>query len=467
VTTRRRALQCAAAGAVSLLLPACRREDPADRAPFAEGALRLDLRHGIRNGVDDFELARTRAEPIWGARTQRLTEGPDWGDYRLSISDGAGTPLFRQGFDSSIDPQATAATTDVSVRFPLLRRAFHAVIAKRRAQGVFGIVWERKIDPQFSAVDRTPTTLSGRVDALVTNGDPAAKVDVAVLGDGYRDTEHAKFLSDAKRAIDYLFSVDPFRRRAADFNVHAVFPSSPESGITDPYLDVKRRTALRCHYGEGEAERTLSVGDNHALRDAAFAVPYDFLIVLANARRYGGSAHFGGPAVVAIDSAAAKYLVLHEFAHVIGGLAEEYYIPQGDGSAYGGNVEPWHPNVTLSVEQAKWRGPSGSPPKPQAWNKAEYDRYFAGYVKRYEALRARRASEAAVEKLMAEERKRQAALLAHDGPGRRVGLFEGAHGYSRGVYRSEVDCIMFSLQTERFCKACESAIERMIDWHCA
>jgi hypothetical protein len=67
---------------------------------------------------------------------------------------------------------------------------------------------------------------------------------------------------------------------------------------------------------------------------------------------------------------------------------------------------------------------------------------------------------------MVEERLRQRALLAKSGRGRQVGFYEGANGYARSVFRSEVDCIMFSLQTDYFCAACAAAIERMIDEHC-
>jgi hypothetical protein len=461
-------LQYAAAGALTLLLPACGREERrSETQPSTEGGLRLDLRHRITAARDELELVRARIEPAWRGNKVRLATAPDWGDYRLSVSDRSGTLLIREGFDSPLDPGARAAIGELSVRFPMPRHAFNAVIEKRRAESAFVTVWERSFEPRDAALDRSAPAFTPRIDAILANGDPASRVDIAIVGDGYRESEHAKFHADAKRAAEYLFSVDPFRKRASDFNVHAVFVASAESGITDPYLGLRRQTAFRCEYGTGATERTLSVGDTYALREAAGAVPHDFLLVLANSQRYGGSAHFGGPAVVAIDSAAAKYLVLHEFAHVIGGLAEEYYIPATDGPAYAGNVEPWHPNVTLSPEKAKWRDVWGAMPQRLDWNKAEYDRYFAGYVKRYEALRARGASEAVVEKFMGEEMRRQAALLAKNGAARRVGLFEGAHGYSQGVYRSESSCIMFSLQTERFCTACERAIERMIDWRCA
>lgn len=59
------------------------------------------------------------------------------------------------------------------------------------------------------------------------SGPPGAKVDIAILGDGYRDAEYSKFTSDATRAAGYLFSVDPFKARMGDFNVHSVLPPAP------------------------------------------------------------------------------------------------------------------------------------------------------------------------------------------------------------------------------------------------
>jgi hypothetical protein len=274
--------------------------------------------------------------------------------------------------------------------------------------------------------------------------------------------------SKAARAASYLFSVDPFRKRARDFNVRSVFAASVDSGVTDPYLGLRKNTVLRCAYQTGEAERTLAVRHGRALREIASAVPYDFLLVLANSRRYGGSAVFGGPAVVAIDSAAARYLVVHEFAHVIGGLADEYYIPAAGGPAFVGNVEPWNPNVTVSFENGKWDHLArDTARRATVWNKSEYDAHFSNYVKRYFALRAAHADEALVERLMYQAGERSRELLAKNGNARRIGWFEGANGYGKGAFRAEVDCIMFSFQTRYFCSACSAAIERMTDAHCA
>ena len=435
---------------------------------FGEGALRIDLRHQRVDGADQFALRRLRFENSWGARRQPPHGNLDWGDYRLSLYDDRGAVLFRTGFDSTVERAArAAATAALSVRCPMPQQPMRAAIEKRRLPDVFQELWTSTLDPHDRAIDRSRRAISGRVEALFASGAPSAKVDIALLGDGYTANEFSKFNADAARAADYLFSVDPFRRRRNDFNVSSVFVPSPESGITDPYLGTRKNTPLGCAYLAGESERTIAVRHLDAMHEAASAVAYDFVLVLANARRYGGSAIFGGPAVVAIDSGAAAYLVLHEFAHVIGGLADEYYIPMADGPAYAGNVEPWNPNVTISPGSGKWAARASAPlVHPAAWNKSEYERYFSSYVRRYYSLRTAHAPERAVESLMREARIRTRTLLAKNAPVRKVAWFEGANGYAKGAFRSEVDCIMFSLQTDHFCSACSHAIESMIDEHC-
>jgi len=44
-----------------------------------------------------------------------------------------------------------------------------------------------------------------------------------------------------------------------------------------------------------------------------------------------------------------------------------------------------------------------------------------------------------------------------------VGAFEGAGYQAKGLYRPQVDCIMFSRNPDGYCRVCAEAIERMID----
>ena len=469
---RRRALKRTAAAGLSLLVPACGPPEPSKpqakpASVFAEGALRLHLRQW-RSGGERFTLERLRFEERWPGRRERLTDGADWGDYRLSVYDPAREALvYRQGFDTSMSPAARVATTPVSIRLPMPQRAVHVEIERRQGARAFHPVSAFAMDPERDSVERAPAELATRIDPVLSHGGPDTKVDLAILGDGYLESEYPKFVKDAARAAGYLFSVEPFARRRGDFNVRSVFCPSAESGVTDPYLGVKRDTVFRSAYYSGGSERALADGNDYAVREAAATVPYDFLLILANARRYGGSAYFGGPAVVAIDSAAARYLVVHEFAHALAGLADEYYLPDAGGPVFRGGPEPWQPNVAVSPERAAWRHlAAGAGGQPAGWNKAAYEKYFADYVKRYNRLRETGAEEAAIEQFLDAERTRQARLLEKSGHGREVGFFEGANGYAKGMYRSEVNCIMFSLQTDYFCAACSAAVERMIDEHC-
>jgi hypothetical protein len=43
-----------------------------------------------------------------------------------------------------------------------------------------------------------------------------------------------------------------------------------------------------------------------------------------------------------------------------------------------------------------------------------------------------------------------------------VGAFEGAAYEAKGLYRHEVDCIMFTRNPTHFCKVCERAVEQAI-----
>ncbi len=47
-----------------------------------------------------------------------------------------------------------------------------------------------------------------------------------------------------------------------------------------------------------------------------------------------------------------------------------------------------------------------------------------------------------------------------------VGAFEGAMYEAQGLYRPQIDCIMFT-RTDFFCLVCRRAIERIIDLYIA
>ena len=98
---------------------------------------------------------------------------------------------------------------------------------------------------------------------------------------------------------------------------------------------------------------------------------------------------------------------------------------------------------------------------PTPWDKDEYEEHARSIQGRRQALIDRQAPEAEFDALFEEQRKIESELLhamEHSG---HVGAFEGAMYETRGLYRSETDCIMFT-RTDYFCRVCQRAIERVI-----
>ena len=188
--------------------------------------------------------------------------------------------------------------------------------------------------------------------------------------------------------------------------------------------------------------------------------------MLFNARKYGGGGIFNLWSTCAADSSEAPYLFVHEFGHAFAGLADEYYSSQVSYEDFvPPGSEPWEPNVTALLDPAKlkWRDlVAGATPLPTPWGKAAYDEQDLAYQKRRAEI-AKSGSDADAEKLMAEVKATTAPMLQADAHAGHVGAFEGAAYQAKGLYRPEVDCIMFTRNPKTFCQVCARAIERVID----
>src|SRR5262249_51427152 len=75
---------------------------------------------------------------------------------------------------------------------------------------------------------------AGPLIRLHESGDPATKLDLLILGDGYTARERAKFERDAKRLTTTLLATSPFKERARDINVWGLVPAAAQSGISRP-----------------------------------------------------------------------------------------------------------------------------------------------------------------------------------------------------------------------------------------
>jgi hypothetical protein len=69
-----------------------------------------------------------------------------------------------------------------------------------------------------------------------------------------------------------------------------------------------------------------------------------------------------------------------------------------------------------------------------------------------------------MEALFAEERAADDRQFAQEKHAGKVGAFEGARYESRGYYRPEVNCMMFT-RSDTFCAVCRRALNAVIDAH--
>jgi hypothetical protein len=356
-----------------------------------------------------------------------------------------------------------------SLRFPLPSETVEVVLKKRDPKNNFVAVWSATIDPADIFIDRSKGVAPAPLITIQKMGEPGTKVDFLILGDGYTAAETKKFEADARRLTEALFATSPFKEHRKDFNVWAICPPAAESGISRPSTGIYRDSPIGSTYDAFGSERYVLTFDNRAMRRAASFAPYEFVEILANNRTYGGGGIFGLYSTVAADNAWANYVFIHEFGHHFAALADEYYTSPVAYAPATERIEPWEPNVTalLSVAELKWKDlVSADTPLPTPWNKEVYESYSREIQKRRAQLRQERRPESEMEALFAEQLKHERSLFASEKYRDRVGAFEGAMYESRGYYRPQVDCIMFS-RTDFFCAVCRRGIERVIDLYVA
>ncbi|MBD3867932.1 MAG: peptidase M64 [Acidobacteria bacterium] len=444
---------------------------------FTGKTLRVDYFHTGTAAEEIYSLDRMRIEGDWPGSRVWLLDGTDLGKYRVELADLAThRVMFSRGFASIYGEWETTGeaasgtfrTLEEAVRIPEPKRPAQLRLRKRTDEGSFQEVWQVKIDPSSRFVDRAPLP-DARVVALLENGDPATKVDLLVLGDGFTSGEMADYRKAAEGVVTALFAEEPFRSRKSDFNVWIIETPADRSGVSRPRAGVFRNSPLGARYNSLDSERYILSLEDRAWRDAAAAAPYDTVIMLVNERKYGGGGIFNLYSTASAGSAFAPYLYVHEFGHHFAGLGDEYYTsPVSYESDPDVTVEPWEPNVTALLDPTalKWGDlASGGAPVPTPWGKEAYDSASRASQKVRAELRASGAAEEKLEELFVKEQVRFTKQLGDEKYAGKVGAFEGAGYQPRGLYRPSADCIMFTRDEVGFCPVCRQAINRMIDLH--
>ena len=483
---RRRLLICAVLSVIAAPVPAA--DTTAFDRHFRDETLRIDYHHTGDAHQEIVALDQLWLQGAWAGSRVHLVDDLDLGRYYAKLQDTAsGDVIWSRGFDSYFGEwQTTAAagrgvnrTYHESVLVPMPLAPVLFSLEARQEDGSLADFFSVEIDPADWNIRRDPPPAGIiTVDAAVA-GDPHRCVDIAIVGEGYTAAEAAKFEGDVRRFAKVMLDHEPYAAHRDAISVRGVLLPSQESGCDEPSRGVHRRTALGCTFDSLGSERYMLTEDNRAMRDVAQAVPYDVLYIMVNHERYGGGGIYNLFCTFTSDNQWSEYVFLHEFGHSFAGLADEYYTSNvAYESFYSTSTEPGERNITALLDPAalKWADLAGPGPLPTLWDKDEFDAMDIDYQRqrgevndRIAALMRDGAPAAEVEAAKAEG---EALSLGHQqavdawfaqNPARdTVGAFEGAGYMTRGLYRSQLDCIMFTKGIKPFCAACRRGIVEVI-----
>ena len=367
-------------------------------------------------------------ESEWAGSRRNLTDPFDYGTYRFRVLDQeSGTLIFSKGFATLFQEwQTTAEAKNMSrafyqgLRFPFPKKPVLLIIEHRNWNGEFNAIFETVIRPDDYFI-RKEVAPDPDITYTLRNGDPAVKIDLVFLAEGYAHWEKEKFLEDVKVMTDYLFSVAPFDKNIHHFNVAGLWTPSQESGTDIPGESIYKKTRYNSTFYTFDLDRYLTTSDMLSVYDNLGNVPWDHTFILVNSTRYGGGGFYNFMGIGTTGHYLSKKVMVHEFGHSFAGLGDEYYDSEvAYENYYNLEIEPWEPNITTMVDfESKWQDmiPQGIPvPTPR---EAKFKNT--------------------------------------------VGVFEGGGYMSKGIFSPAIDCRMKSNGPDEFCPVCQRAIQRMID----
>jgi len=463
-------------------------ETPFER-DFEDATLRIDYYHTGDSDREFIAIDRLYRQGAWAGSRSQLVDPFAYGGYLVEARDaGTGEILYSQGFDSyfgeyrTTDPAAagTLRTYHETVLVPYPRRPMDVVFTARRRDGTTVQLAEISIDPSSPEVSTEPPRRDARIVESHVGGPPHRVLDIVILGEGYTAAQTGDFERDLKWATETLLDHEPFASNSDRLSVRGVLVPSRESGCDEPTRGLYRDTTLGVTFNSLGSERYVLTEDNRSLRDIAGSVPYDAVIIMINHDRYGGGGIYNLFCTFTAHSEWAGYLLLHEFGHSFGGLADEYYSSStAYNDFYPRGREPVEPNITalLDPENLKWKDlVAEDTPLPTPWEKAGYDTADSRYQEERTALNQAIAdavrSGAPEEKVLELRNAEVEHAAAHAEWAReylsgsvfagRVGAYEGAGYSATGLYRPELDCLMFSRRLQPYCAVCERSVAARI-----
>ncbi len=414
---------------------------------FTPKTMRLDYYHAGDAKSEHFFVDEVIEEPYWAGNKNYLVDERTMGNHIFKVLDKAsGKVIYSRGYSTLFNEwQATpeAKTTSKAmpegVTFPYPKNdVIVEFYTRENSTGKYHKKFAYEIDVDSYFVRKAKPNLN-TIDVHYT-GNPAKRVDIVLISEGYTEAEKQKFVDACKIFAEGFFSYYPYSVNKDKFNIRAVWAPSAESGISIPGEYLWRNTALKTHYYTFDSERYQMIEDYQSILDVAANVPYEMIYILTNSQKYGGGGiyNFYGISAADIPGASTRKTYSHEFGHSFVGLADEYVGGSEMSDLYFPNVEPWEQNITTltNLESKDWKELLGNAPVPTPVKETNW------------------------------ELNPQNPESADFDPKKpwKLGVYEGGGYLSEGVYRPWPNCMMnWFHRIDVYCPVCCREIQNTID----
>lgn len=401
---------------------------------FVNKTIRADYIFSGNSEAQAICLDELSSLPQWAGRRHHLSELPLAGNGEIEMKDKAsGKIIYRTSFSSLFqewicEAEAKKVTRGFENTFliPFPKNTATVTIRLKDVYHKETASLTHEIDPKDILIHQRGDEASITPHRyLLKSGSEENCIDIAILAEGYTKEETELFYKDAQTACEALFSHEPFKKLKSRFNVVAVFSESKDSGVSIPRQNEWKKTAVSSHFDTFYSDRYLTTRSVKAIHNWLAGIPYEHIIILANTDTYGGGGIYNSYTLTTAHHPMFKPVVVHEFGHSFGGLADEYAYDAAPSPQYPYSIEPWEQNITTLADfDAKWKDmvePRTPVPTPVQTEKSLI------YTK--------------------------------------VGVYEGAGYTQKGIYRPTTECRMKINEAPVFCPVCQRALEKLIRFY--
>ncbi len=369
--------------------------------------------------------------PTWAGRQHHLSKLPLEGNGQITVKDLAGKQcIYKTSFSSLFqewlstdEAKETAKGFENTFLLPYPKQPVEVEVTLYSPQKEIIATYRHIVSPDDILIHKRGVSHVTPHQYMLRNGNETDCIDVAILAEGYTEKEMDIFYQDAQRTCESLFSYEPFLSMKGKFNIVAVASPSTDSGVSVPRESQWKQTAVHSHFDTFYSDRYLTTSRVKSIHNALAGIPYEHIIILANTDVYGGGGIYNSYTLTTAHHPMFKPVVVHEFGHSFGGLADEYFYEDDVMTdTYPLEIEPWEQNISTRVNFAsKWQDmlPSGTPIPTPVDEKKKYP----------------------------------------------VGVYEGGGYSAKGIYRPAYDCRMKTNKYPEFCPVCQRAIRRMIEFY--